>query len=275
MYEVENKGKDLASRLIQSYSDMSFAGIVAGNNAGRVWVDNLDNPSSALVWSDGLEGFQFIGSANNQVFINELKIFKDTYLINFLKDKGMDCFEYSADTEEWYPIIKNALSDRDIKYNWQYVYKSVEHFRGNDKVILPKPYESHKIDRNFINSIKDENKVNNPEFLIDYIVQFWGSVGNYLKLGYGYAAVAEKKIVSFGLTSFLYEETFSIGVETLEEHRRKGLASTLVNILSKELLSKGYKLWWDCMDSNIASQKTAESTGLVLDYKYKVFWFDI
>jgi GNAT superfamily N-acetyltransferase len=274
MYEVINRDKGLANKIIQSYSDMMFAGVVAGNNAGRVWVDSLKNPASAIVWSDGLQCFQFMGRETNQIFNQELKAFIEDTIIGFLKDNSLDFFEFSADTEEWYPFIYNALSDREIKQNWQYVYKSEASPQASSKVIIPESYCLHQIDAKFIFSVRNKDTVSNPEFLIDYIEQFWGSVEKYLNLGYGYAAVAEGKIASFAITSFLYDTTFSIGVETLEQHRRKGLASTLVNILLKELYSKGFKIWWDCMDSNIASQKTAQSTGLVLDHKYKVCWFN-
>lgn len=274
MYVVVNRGKDLANKLIQSYSDMMFAGVVVGNNAGRVWVDNLENPASAIVWSDGLQCFQFMGSKTNQVFYKKLNTFIENTIISFLKEKKLDFFEFSADLEELYPLIYNALSGREIKENWQHVYKSNANPLGNNKVTIPKPYCLHQIDRSFLSSISNEKMVSNPEFLINYIEQFWGSVENFLNLGYCYGAINEGKIVSFGITSFLYDKTFSIGVETLEQHRRKGLASTLVNILLIELYSKGYNVWWDCMDSNIASQKTAQSTGLILDHKYKVCWFN-
>lgn len=275
MYEVINRDKDLGNKIIQSHSDMMFAGIVFGNNPGRVWVDNLENPSSALVWSDGLECFQFMGCESNQALYKELKTFIENTIINFLKEKKLDYFEFSADTEEWYPLIYNVLSDREIKESWQQLYKSNANSQGNDKVIIPKPYCLHQIDRSFISSIKNGEMVSNPEFLIDYIEQFWGSVENYLNYGYGYGAIDEGKIVSFAITSFLYNTTFTIGVETLEQHRRKGLASTLVNILLKELYSKGYNIWWDCMDSNIASQRTTKSTGLIFYHKYKVCWFNL
>ncbi|MHB8065176.1 MAG: GNAT family N-acetyltransferase [Ruminiclostridium sp.] len=201
MYEVIKRGKDLANKIIQSYSDMMFAGVVAGNNAGRVWVDNLENPTSAIVWSDGLECFQFMGCETNQVFYKKLKTFIENTIINFLKDRKLDFFEFSADTEEWYTSIYSALSEKEIKENWQHVYKSSANSQENNKVIIQKPYCLHQIDESFILSIINEEMVSNPEFLINYIEQFWGSVENYLSLGYGYGAVDDGKIVSFGITS--------------------------------------------------------------------------
>ncbi len=273
MYEARNTDNDLANRIVKSNIDRMFAGVLAGNNVGRVWVDNPVNPASAIVWSDGLECFQFMGCETNQVFNKELNAFIHNALTSFLKEKGLDFFEFAADEEKWYTSVFNALPDKEIKKSWQYVYKSGPDAKGNSNVTIPRPYSLQKIDQNFIYSVSNGVKVSNPEFLMNYLEQYWGSADNYLNHGYGYAAVDGEKIVSFGITSFLYKETFTIGVETLEQHRRKGLAGILVNILLKELYSKGYDIWWDCTESNIASQKTAESAGLVFDHKYEVCWF--
>lgn len=274
MYEVIKRDKNLANNLIRSYSDMMFAGVVVGNNAGRVWVDCLESPASAIVWSDGLQCFHFMGCEANQVFCKELKTFIEDVIISYLKEKKLDFFEFSADTEEWFPIINDALSGRNIMESWQFVYKTITNAKGNDNIILPKAYDLYQIDESLLLSIRNDKIISNPEFLLNYVEEFWGSVNNFLQFGYGYMAVNEGEIVSFAITSFLYNKTFSIGVETLEQHRRKGLAGTLVNNLMKSIYSRGYTIWWDCMDSNIASQKTAEKNGLVLEHKYKVRWFN-
>ncbi len=274
MNEILKRDTSLARKLVQPNSDMMFSGVLAGNNTGRVWVDNPDTPSFALVWSDGLGCFQFMGSESNHVFSKELKVFIETTVKSFLSEKGFSCFEFSADTEELFLSINKTLANREIDESWQLVYKSGINPEANISLILPKPYSIRKIDENFILSITRDKAVSNPEFLIDYIEQFWGSVENYLQLGNGYGAVVDSELVSFGITSFLYDKTFSLGVETLEQHRRKGLASSLINILLKDLYSEGYSIWWDCMESNIPSQKTAESVGLSFSHKYKVCWFN-
>lgn len=274
MYEMLKRDEPLAYNLIQPYSDMMFAGVAAGNNAGIVWADNLENPVSAIVWSEGLQCFQFVGRIDNLKYSDELKSFIDGPIISFLKDKGLDYFEFSADTEAWYPIIYSSLAEREIKESWQRVYKSRPGIQNDIEYVLPKHYTLYKIDESFISSVRNDKKVSNPEFLIDYIEQFWGSICDYLKLGFGFAAVNADQIVSFSITSFLYNETYSIGVETQEQHRRKGIAGALTKCLLNMLYEKGYKVWWDCMESNIASQKTAEGASLVLDHTYKVCWFN-
>ncbi len=273
MYEIQNMDQNLAGKLLHEHSDMMFAGVVAGNNSGRVWVDDPADPGLAIVWSDGLQDFYFMGSCIDSTNIGQLKSFIDGPLINFLKAKRLNYFEFSSDREELYPDIFKILSDREIESNLQFVYKSKPGSQRDGSITFPESYYLHYIDRSFISSITNDLTVKNPEFLIEYINQFWGSKENFLNLGYGTAAVYENEIVSFTITSALYRQTFSLGVETLKQHRRKGLAAALAKVLQETLYAKGFSVWWDCMDTNTASQKTAESTGLIFDHNYKVCWF--
>jgi GNAT superfamily N-acetyltransferase len=274
MYEITCGNKELGKSIVKNYSDMSFACIVAGNNPGRIWVDDLENPASALVWSDGLECFQFMGSHTNRAFIDGFRPFFDTSVLDFLKGKNLNTFEYAADTEEWYPVIRRMFSDYEIKEDWQYVYRSDKNTLKEEEFVLSDSYHLHRVDRSLFKGLDIDLKITNQEFLINYIGQFWGSVNNYLELGNGFMIANDDKIVSFALSSGLYENTVTVGVETLLEHRRKGLAGIVVKALLKELYAMNYTVWWDCMESNIASQKTVESAGLKIDHKYKVCWFE-
>jgi RimJ/RimL family protein N-acetyltransferase len=275
MYEIACGNRELAKSIVKSHSDIMFAGVVAGNNAGRIWADDMEDPASALVWSDGLECFQFMGFHTNRAFVDEFRTFFDSNILSFLKERDIQYFEYAADTDEWYPVIRNVFSDYEIKENWQYVYRSDKNTLKDEELILPDSYYLHRVDQSLFASLVAGLKITNPEFLTDYINQFWGSVSNYLELGAGYAVTNEGKIVSFAISSGLYEKTVSVGVETLLEHRRKGLAAIAVKTLLKELYDMNCNVWWDCMESNIASQKTIESAGLTIDHKYKVCWFDL
>ena len=265
MHELKCGNSELGQRIVGNNSDMMFAGVVAGNNIGRIWIDDLENPISALVWSDGLGCFQFMGCHTNKAFINAFRSFFDSTIISFLKEKNLQSFEYAADTEEWYPIISNLFSGYEINEDWQYVYRSDGNTPKEEKNVLPESYYLHKVDISLFAGMNNSLKISNQEFLIDYINQFWGSIDNYLSLGTGYLITNDDKIVSFALSTGLFDKTVSVGVETLSSHRRKGLACIVVKTLLNELYEMNYNVWWDCMASNIASQKTVESAGLQID----------
>jgi hypothetical protein len=122
MYHIQSRNGALASMLVGASSHITYAGVVAGHNPGEVWVDQLESPSSALVWSDGLECFQFMGYPDDEDVI--LAPFIEETIIPFLKRKGINFFEFAADLDEWYPIVYQALANKKLDESWQYGYKS-------------------------------------------------------------------------------------------------------------------------------------------------------
>ena len=114
MHKAVNRNADLACKIVHADSDMSFAGIVSGNNNGEVWVDSLSSPSLALVWSEHLQCFQWMGSHTCRFHEIDLYDFLNVSIPEFVNTKGLDYVEYACDQKEWYPIIRNALPNRNV-----------------------------------------------------------------------------------------------------------------------------------------------------------------
>ncbi|WP_407056043.1 GNAT family N-acetyltransferase [Paenibacillus dendritiformis] len=270
---LEERNEWLATKLVTADSDMMFAGVVAGKNPGHVWADNAMNPSSAIVWSSGLEGFNFMGNARNTSFNQSIASFIDHEIIPFLRDKKIDSFEFSVDTDDWYPSIYQFIGNRKIDESFQYVYKS--NFSNHKSLCLNNlvPYQAVEIDQAFALELMN-GEMKNADFLLSYIEQYWGTLDHFLEKGYGYVALtANKEVASLAISSSMYGSTHAIGVETLENYQRQGLSSSLVKLLLHKFNEKQIIAWWDCMESNIASQKTAEKAGLCKTDRYKINWF--
>lgn len=280
MFYIKNRNVALASKLVSNGSHITYAGVVAGHNPGEVWVDHLENPSSALVWSNGLECFQFMGRENNESFNQNLAPFIKETIISFLNGKGINFFEFAADNIEWYPVIYQALANEKLDESWQYVYKATN--KGSIEspkvypleypVAMPQNFEAIPINQELISPL-GKRGIENQDFLINYLKRYWETVENYLSSGYGYVALSQNKIVSIAVSTAQYESANEIGVETLKKYRNRGLSSSLVKMLLKTYYEKGIDPFWDCSDDNLASQKTIEKSGLVRAHQYKVNWF--
>ncbi|WP_232697536.1 GNAT family N-acetyltransferase [Brevibacillus daliensis] len=274
MILINERNEWLANKIVNVDSDMMFAGVVVGNNPGEVWVDNNLNPSSAIVWSSGLGSFNFMGSARNTYFNQSIEMLIDNEIIPFLKSKDTNSFEFSVDSKDWYPTIYQVFGNRKIDESFQYVYKS--NINTNEILFtdILEPFRALEIDEILFLELNN-GEIKNADFLINYIEQYWGTFKNYLGKGYGYVALTEKKeIVSIATSSFMFSSTHAIGVETLEDYKRQGLSSSLMKLLVKKYNENNIAAWWDCMESNIASQKTAEKAGLFKAHSYKINWFN-
>ena len=264
--------QSLADKIANENSDMIFAGIVSGNNIGEVWVNDLYNPTFCLVWSENLECFQFMGS---YISINEfdLQCFVKNMILPFLHDKKINFFEFACDSYEWNAFICDALSNYNIKSSKQYVYKMNREKTVNINLTIPENYHIFEVNEYFIkNELK---KIENREILKNQIEKSWRSFNRFLEYSTGFIAVCNNAICSFALANFLYKNIYSLDVETFEPHKRKGLSGFLSVTLINSIIKRNGDIWWDCMESNIASQKTAQKAGLIFDHEYEVFWFDL
>ncbi|UNK19634.1 GNAT family N-acetyltransferase [Paenibacillus sp. N3/727] len=276
MFLIEERNERLGKQLLRMDSDAMFAGVVTGHNPGEVWVDDYDHPSSALVWSGGLGGFCFMGCPSSRISNATLERLIDDEIIPFLKEKDTHYFEFSVDGEEWQPIIQDTLGNRGLKDSYQYVYKSdliSGQYQGNGNPVFPESFTAVRLDAQQLHEWGRNGAVN-ADFLVQYIKQFWGTVNDFLAEGHGYAAITDRNVIaSLAISSAKFGMTHTIGVETLEDYKRLGLSSSLVKLLLNDFHEHGIMAWWDCTDSNIASQKTAEKAGLMRTHRYKIYWF--
>jgi len=271
MLHFSQRNQLLTDKIVHANSDMMYAGVVVGNNTGEVWVDDNANPGFCMVWSEYLEGFHFMGSRCSHVNGLELKAFIESIIIPFLKSKGINSFEFSCDHKAWMPIICEMLSPREVNKSKQYVYKLAAKSRINTELALPAGYEVLEISGGFSSGVSVA--IQNYEVIFSEIEKAWGSAAKFLERGKGFVAVQDNVICGFASTHFLYDNTYSFGTETYGPHKRKGLSSFLSMKLADEVTSKGANVRWDCMESNVASQKTAKKVGLVFSYEYEIGCF--
>jgi len=273
LHQITQRNQSLADKIINENSDMMYAGIVSGNNAGEVWADNILNPAFCIVWSEYLEGFHFMGTRYNHMDITKLQAFIDNTLIQFLKSKNIHDFEFSCDSRTWMPVICEMLLTRELNKSKQYVYKLAHKSDINTDLTLPAGYDIFEINENFVNN-SFEHMENYKEIQSD-IIKVWGSMTKFIELGKGFIATKKNNICSIALTRFLYNDVYSIGIETYDLHKNKGLSAFLSMTLFNCIVNHGATIWWDCMESNIASQKTAQKAGLIFDYEYEIAWFNL
>lgn len=270
--KLEYRNQDLVNKIANKNSDMSFMGVLSGNNIGEVWVNDMSNPTFVLVWSEYLGGFQFMGTSYDDINVLGFRSFIDNSIHTFLKDKEISFFEFSCDSEEMLPFVLKLLSHYEVKREWQYVYRLDHEALYNEDIPFPNGFEYLEINADFLsNTIK--NYIN-YEKIQSEIYTSWYSIDAFLQFGKGFIAIKNNEICSFALTHFRYKDSYSIGIETYDPYKKKGLSSSLVKLLINRIVEQSGNVWWDCMESNIASQKTALKSGLVYDHKYECCWFN-
>ena len=93
----------------------------------------------------------------------------------------------------------------------------------------------------------------------------WRSSDQFLKEGFGYIALDQGRVCAVAFSAAVSSEEIDIGVETHEDHRRKGLAAILVNRMCEHITEIGKRPVWAHSISNKGSMRTALKCGFVQD----------
>lgn len=244
--------------------------VILCNNPGNVYVDDSKNPKSALIWSQGIEGFYLIGDEKNNDFNAEINSFIDEIITPMLKQKGYDYLEVSPCNKSWYKTIEEVFKSRKID-TWNqltYIWDKASSKRSN------------KCRLNYnVRSIKDNqfdiHQLSNKEYLFNTLLLFWNSIEELKEKGSCYYAVKDNKVIGICYTGFIGHEKKAIGIETNKEYRRKGVAYNLASKCIDEILEGDRIPYWDCMEENIPSKLLAEKLGFKKLGKYVCYGFPV
>ncbi len=188
MIKIEKGNKQIAERIVIDKTCPSFSGILCGNSAGKVWVDEVENPHFALVYSAPVGAFRVLGKVQTDKEYNLLIEFIQNELFQQLKEVGEMEFEFAADDSELeerlletfgkYKIIR----DQEISY----LHKNKKH----DITTPIKNYVFRQVDKECI-----EEDFKNKDFLMNRIFESWGTVEAYLELGVAFIVTDGNDII--------------------------------------------------------------------------------
>lgn len=267
MKKLENQQYELVMKYITKHSSIYFINVLNNQSDGIVWADCSKDPKTVVVFSEYQEGFQIMGQALDSSKWMEFKAWFEQDIVPFLKSKNMTTFEYGVDNAELGDMMKHIFSEKQIGSEKQKIFQCSSVI---DDIPMPEGYQYEKIDENFF-----QKTYSNMSYIIEEVEMACVTWKRYLEHGYGYAAIQNNEIAARALMMFDYKTIANISVDTLSNHRRKGLSAYLASLTMKETICRHQNPIWDCSEDNIASEKTALKCGFQHVFEEDVFWFDI
>ena len=216
------------------------------NVMGKIFVTDPQRPRSAMAYI-GCFAF-YAGEPDRELVIGK----PEGFIIMVPQDKAWEaCIEDyfpSAGKAVRYAIRKDTQFDRD---------------RLRDMVAgLPTGYELKEIDDKIYDMCLCDPVTR------DFVSSF-GSREKFLGIGRGMVILKSGRIVA-GASSFSrYREGIEREVDTIEEERRKGLATAACAALILRCLDEGLYPSWDA--KNMISVRLAEKLGYEFDHEYTVY----
>jgi GNAT superfamily N-acetyltransferase len=93
------------------------------------------------------------------------------------------------------------------------------------------------------------------------VAWMWPSLGRFIERGFGVAGVLDGAVVAWCTAEYVGPASCGIGIETVEPHRRKGIAFAAAREFLAESRRRGLRPYWECDEANRPSVALAEKLG--------------
>lgn len=233
--------------------------VIQNKQAGRVFVDDILNPSSVLV----IHKFGFM-----QVFGVEGADRFDADLADFFSIKREDVPSYLlwySPPQRWQlklDRLENGLVRKRERARFVYYEQSPDLWQD-----VSAGYDVQLLDKVLLKKTDDFN--------LNISSRFWSSVDDFLKNGVGVCLLQDNQIVSLCYSACIVNGMAEVDVITRDGYQGQGLATIVAQRFIQECVRKKIMPTWDCFMNNTASVKLAEKLGFSETETYFFYSFNI
>ena len=220
--------------------------------APQIFVENEKNPQCVVLYSN--PAYFILGEPNEAYNIDVFSLFhKDSWII--------------ASSNSWNQMINQHFKDHVITHpRMQFSSSSLKlnHIMSQRKNV-PDGLSIVPIDQTHLKE----------GMIVDDVVSRFFAQNDFMKSGFGFALVDSKnEAQGFCLTNYPVVGTeielyFRVGYESSQEHRFKGLGTTLCTYFIEESIKRGYVPIWD--SANDISTHIAMKLGFVAEKSWFMY----
>lgn len=237
-------------------------------NQGVVYVDQIEEPRTAIVYAVGL-GYYLLGDSENESFNSHLSALISTQLKQeSLELCGGTWFCASIFNEDWKKTLKKVIDGRKYYVGYK-IYYELDTDRFNKGLEPPR----HILDEDLATVKITKELIDDDEDLREELTEFWSSAESFTQDGLGYAILKKGKVISTCYTCCVNGDRHEIYIATFDQTiRNRGLATILGQQYIKECLKRGYGVYWTTDESNEPSKRVAEKLGF--EYSHRLISFE-
>ncbi|MBD3183904.1 GNAT family N-acetyltransferase [Candidatus Poribacteria bacterium] len=218
---------------------------IEGNSIGKIFVDNVDKPESALIDL----GWCFLGGReDNSSFNHELKELFVNKIMPNLDDGNFMIYSFS---DEWKNVIDKMLNEyKIIRIIRTVLDLDPELFRERHsgwQERIPKGYRIQRVD----NKLAEE---------LPGVDSSWGGIYNFLVKGFGFCVMEDNEVISSCSTVHVGGGRAETAIKTKEGYRRQGFGTLAACAYIQHCLENEILPEWGCFYNKI-SGNIAEKLG--------------
>lgn len=258
MLIVNNENLKPIAALFEGWNHTSVRAALEGK-VGEVWADDEKSPNVAKIII-GTECF-FAGDMNNEgakellLHIPPAYEFEEMQLfpINESWDKLIEAMYYNEDPEQYEKYFRYSFKKDSSLFNKVKLEKFTNQLTNEYKIV---PFDEklfHTLQKQEWSQFHGSN---------------FSTFADFENHGVGYVILFNDKPVCCASSYLYYEGGIEIQIDTVEAHRKKGLATACVARLILACLNRGIYPNWDA--ANKKSMELAKKLGYSLDKVYTI-----
>ena len=247
----------------EDYLRLHIDAMIEGNTPGRIWVDNLENPTSAYIW-DKAHCHYLVGENDSEEFNESIMEFLNGEVIPKARRGGYSTFKLYC-SAGW----EAATCDMSAR---SFIKRGRRFYRFNKSSVQkkesPSDFSLEVIDKNLLQS----KRLRNMDLVRGEISSCWNTLDDFLEKGFGLSMRHHDEIVGWCTGEYVSDRVCGMGIEVLEKHQGKGLATVMASSFVEYCLHKDITPHWDSFDDNVPSLRVAEKIGFERVSEYSVYF---
>lgn len=243
--------------------NLAIESILKGLTPARIYVNNLDHPRTALIQA-GQKLF-LAGPVGAGEMRDLHQLIRDEIIPN---GKGVEDALYLQVDPNWQKgqveEILAGLYPVERKRMYLECSKLQQDWRG----LLPSGYRLTAVDKQLV----EKDHLENIDYLREELCSERPSIADFLEKSFGFCILREDRLASWCLSEYNTGDRCEIGVATVDEHQRRGLATVATLALVDHALERGYRrIGWHCWSRNLPSVALAKRAGFGNEFSYSIY----
>ena len=233
--------------------------VVDGHVNGKIYVDNIQLPSTYLIYHPYGMSLLF-GNQNNPDFNDAfvkyaLNLDNSRIKTEWLQtcptiwnEKLSDLFGNNLIKEEAVGEADKNKIELSTRVNFTFNEEKYNDFKRNQ---IETSYEIVRTEKNHFEAMKGTVV---PRY-------FWNTADDFCQRGVGFSLIYEGKVVSTAFSAFIVGDKLELGIESAGEYRGKGFATQTCMALIDYCLQNNFRPVWACRRQNINSMLLSQKLG--------------
>ena len=266
--DVERSRPLLHALFSEWRSRLVTVAVIEGRCPGSIYVDDVQNPRTALLW-DHAEGELYLaGAAGNGAFNRAANDLIRSDIRSEAQANLPDLSEFTlyAHQDAWGDSLAIVLRDTNpmLHYRKHFILRELDvDWRSQ----LPHGFTMAPIDA----ALLIRQNLKGIDTMRDWVLGDWRTAADFERDERGCCLIHGGELVSWCASEYTCrpepgsERACEVGIYTREGYRRQGFATLVASATVERCLAEGVaQIGWHCWDSNLGSAATALKVGFEL-----------